>query len=701
MDLENRPEPTESRKALVTQWTQRITAAKKFWQPIFNKMDEEQRFISGEQSKLDDPEAYQANITNRLVTQIVASAYAKNPKAQARRRESLEFQIYNGDPLTIQEAKARMAQAMTPTVDPVSGLPVVGQVDPADAALLADYEHGMERRRMLDGVARTLELLFDHQLDIQKPPFKRMMKRTLRRACVSRVGWIKLGYRREADPLPTATAAENNGMIQRTRDIQARMVGIEQGEVQPDSAKAEELEILMGNLAKDDDQGTVAVPRQGLEFDFPASSAVIVDPCTANLVTLDGCQWMAQEYLLTAEEILERYGCDVKNHGARAHQQTNGKESEMQTEGRHEWDEKAKAIVWEVWDRATGIRLILCDGYDDLLEEPAEPFPKLERFYPLFAQTVTEADVDVNLPDEDLTCYPQSIVRRVMPMQNEWNRQRRSLQSHRVSNTPVYGLIGGTDDDAKNLRAEKRGPVVIRFQGLDQNADVNKMLQRVQFAPIDPALYDISAVKEDILMVIGAQEANLGPTANATATEASIAEGSRLSATSSLVDEIDDLLSELARAAGEVLLTEMPADLVREIVGPGAVFPTFDRESVKQQLYLEVQASSTGRPNRQIEAQNFQALAPILMQIPGIRPGFMAQQAVKRLDDRLDLEEAFEEGGPSVQAANALQSRPPEMPELGVDGFGNGVKAPAATAGMPPQMENRMMQSAGLREGGA
>jgi len=451
--------------------------------------------------------------------------------------------------------------------------------------------------------------------------------------------------------------------------------------------------LLMKGLVRDVEGGSVAPPRQGIELDFPSPTQVIVDPGTANLNSLDGCGWMAQEFMLSPEEIMERYGVDVKENGAQPYVGSTMDGETKLPDGQTEWGPKSKALCWEVWDKDTGMRLMVCDGYKDFLEEPAEPTPQIERFYPLFAYTLGDPDIEDNQPEADLTCYPPSLVRLMMPMQNEWNRMRRSLQNHRQSNTPVYALGGNaTEDDAKALASIKRGPVVVRFQGMQPGEDVGKFLQRVQFTPIDPAQYDTGVIKEDILMVAGAQEANLGPTSNATATEASIAEGSRLSATGSIVDEIDDLLSDIAKACGEVLLMEMPAELVRQIVGRGAVWPEFDRESIKQQLYLEVQASSTGRPNRQIEAQNFQLLAPILMQIPGIRPGFIAQEAVKRLDDRIDLEQAFSEGGPSVQSLN----QPAPVAPVGAAGahMGNAVPAP----GMPPQMENKMMASAGQME---
>jgi hypothetical protein len=45
-------------------------------------------------------------------------------------------------------------------------------------------------------------------------------------------------------------------------------------------------------------------------------------------------------------------------------------------------------------------------------------------------------------------------------------------------------------------------------------------------------------------------------------------------------------------------------------------------------------------------------LSPLLMQIPGIKPEWLAKEGIKRLDDKLDLADAFLAGLPSVMSMN-------------------------------------------------
>src|SRR3546814_7663517 len=81
-------------------------------------------------------------------------------------------------------------------------------------------------------------------------------------------------------------------------------------------------------------------------------------------------------------------------------------------------------------------------------------------------------------------------------------------------------------------------------------------------------LYETNGIFEDILRIAGSQEANLGGAAGATATESSIAEGSRISSLESNTDDLDELLTTLARATGQLMLMELSVEKVIEIVGP-------------------------------------------------------------------------------------------------------------------------------------
>ena len=118
---------------------------------------------------------------------------------------------------------------------------------------------------------------------------------------------------------------------------------------------------------------------------------------------------------------------------------------------------------------------------------------------------------------------------------------------------------------------------------------------------------------------------------------------------------------------------------VKKIVGQGAVWPAEPvAQDIANEILLEIEAGSMGRPNQAQEIANAQRLMPLLIQLPGIDPEFLAKDTLRRLDDRLDLTEAFKSALPSIVAMNgamsgARRARPRRAP------------APAPGAAMGPQ----------------
>jgi hypothetical protein len=175
----------------------------------------------------------------------------------------------------------------------------------------------------------------------------------------------------------------------------------------------------------------------------------------------------------------------------------------------------------------------------------------------------------------------------------------------------------------------------------------------------------------DFLRVVGAQESNLGGTSNGTATASSIAEQSRTVSMADNVDELDDLLSNLAHATGQLMLKELTKDTVMRIAGPGAVGPEaqMSRQDIAEDLNLTIKAGSSGRPNKAAELANLERAVPFVMQLPG--SSGIALPLLRQYLDLLDIDvEGLElEGMPSIQAANQMLARPagPEQGAAGAD----------------------------------
>ena len=703
-----RPEPTPQRKALVDSLQKMVKEGKTAWKRAFRQMEDDQKFCAGDQwpseTKADAfndayDDRYVANITLRHVQQRVASLYCKNPKAVSRRRQKLLSTVWDGTmqglmkaQQTVQQAAAAQqfqqmmmmnmgASMMTgspmlpmpgmqpPGAPPAGGLPGAGMPpmgmpapppqmpDPIELdqaqAVINDAQQAKAQVDQMNKISRTLELLYEYELSEQQQPFKSMMKMVIRRACTSGVGWIRVGFQR--------VMGKNPDYDGRVADIQQRLSTLERisadmadEEIYSDEAEAEQLKLLLEDMKNDQE----IVVREGLLFSYPKSTAIIPDPRCVQLRDFLGCDWVAEEFCLTTNEIKETYDIDVGKNYTAYDRLDSGSDYERyraifdnkygaSSEDRVSSGDSQHALVWEVYNKKDGLVYTLCDGYPDFLREPASPEFYTDRFWPWFLVAFNETDGKV---------YPPSDVSLMRPMQLELNRSRQGLREHRFANRPkmVYseGLL--SEEDLEALRSH---PVnaLIAISGLQPQQSVDQVLQPVKGVPLDPNLYEVNPVFQDMLRAVGDQEANLGGSSGQSATEANVAQSSRATAMGSAVDDIDETLSSMAKASGQILLLNVSEQTVKEIVGPGAIWPTLTKAEVAKDLFLEIEAGSSGRPNQAQELQNFERLAPIMMQIPGINPAFMAREAIKRLDDKIDLEAAVMEGVPSIISQNGAK----------------------------------------------
>lgn len=620
------PQPDAARAALVAKWCERINAAKKHFESDFQRMRKDQEYAreGADRSRWDPSEKYTANLVQRHVNTKVDALYAKNPRAVAKRRPRMEFSIWDGNPQTLQQAMMGVQ---------------AGLMDPNAMALLQDVQQGMAKKQMLDRVARTLELAFGYYVDEQQPPFKTSAKQLVRRTITNGVGYLKLGFQRIMQKRPEIES-QIADVTNQLAHIQRLTADLADGELQPDSADAEEMKIALAALQAEPEM----IVREGLTFGFPRSTEIIVDPRCRDLVGFVGARWIAHEMPMTADEIEETYGVDVgKSY-------TTYKPEGREVQAQYDKNEPL-ACVYEVQDKKTGTYFTVCEGYPDFLAEPAPPPLSIERFWNVFTLVF-------NGREDERKLYPYSDVYLIRPMQDDHNRAREGLREQRRANRPKYATGRGQleDTDKAQLQADA-GNVLIELNNLTPDSDVNKMIQRMQMHGIDPAMYDTSPHFQDIERVVGTQQANFGNVSGGTATESSIAENGRLSSVTSNVDDLDEFLTEVARAAGQIMLREVSAETAKKIAGPGAVWPDMSGQDIAEELMLEIKAGSSGRPNKAAELANLERAAPFLLQTPGVNPTYLASKMLERLDDDLDLEEAIVEGMPSIVAMNAAAGR--------------------------------------------
>lgn len=729
------------RRELVKKWCEKVKSAKGRRSGVWEQMRRDQQLaFYGADPAWVKADRYIANITAQHVNQRVAALYAKDPTIVAKRRPTMDFTVWDENPQTLMMAfqQIQQAQAEAQQYAAMGFQPPPGAAVPSQQAMsvIQDFQQGMQRRQMLDKVGKSLELVAEYFQREQNPPLKVSMKQAVRRAQTNSVAFVKLGFKRSElpplDPMnpqqPTPTGVDAVAPGQPTGNPMtvgldqssqvAHLAGMAAGMDGSDllnpampnhGVQAEMLSLGINSLT----QAPQAVMREGLIYDFPAANKIICDPLTKHLRGFVGARWIAHEMDLTPEQVMEVYGVDLKKGGFTeynaAGRATNSQDAVddsktwMQYDGSivASWDGNAQqtdpclARIWEIYDKESGVQLTICDGYPNTLEEPGPPKVSVSTFWPIYALTFNEVEHDTEL-------YPPSDVALMRHMQLDYNRNRQGMREHKHASRPRYIVPRGklSDEDVGKL-TDPTANTVLELDAVQPGEKVSDLLQPLPVTGVDPNLYETATIFTDLQLVVGSSQEDFGMPSKQTATSSSIAEGARQTATGSHADDLDDFLSAVARGAGEILLANMSLPEVQRIAGPGAVWPEFSQEDISGEIYLEVAAGSSGKPNKALEISNMREVLPYLIQLPGIDPTWLARQILDRMDDHLDLTEAFAEGIPSIVAQNAMARAAPQpgapgqpggRPEdQGAQGGQNAPRDQQAPGGPPAPMGNNQV----------
>ncbi len=460
-----------------------------------------------------------------------------------------------------------------------------------------------------------------------------------------------------------------------------------EGDIEDDSAEMAELELSVASLQAEPN----VVLREGLIVDYPASTKVIPDKLTKYLDGFIGARHIAIEYDYTCQEVKEIFGVDLKD-GYTSYNTTSGSTREVSSndvlDDDYEWSAPADkkggmARVWKYYDKPTGLVYYVADGYAGFLRPPAAPDVFVETFWPVYALVFNAVENEEEL-------FPPSDVTLLLHMQKEHNRSRQGMREHRDAARPRWVAANGSFADEEDpMRIKNLKPFELAMINMDPNSEISKILQTIPVPGVDPNLYETGQIFSDIQMVAGAQEAQFGGTSQATATESAIAANSTTSADGSSIDDLDGFLTQIARASGQIFQEEMSEESVKAIVGPGAVWPKMTLAEIAGEIYLEVAAGSTGKPNQAVEVSNMERLLPLLIQLPGLSPEALAREVLRRLDDRMDLTKMLMAGAPSIISQNQNAQPTPADPgnnpaAQGGKGAANAPAAPGGPGGSSP-----------------
>lgn len=653
------PNPDASRKALVSEWQAKILAAKTYWEKDFKRMRKDMDLAYyGATKEWAESDSYVIAIVSRYINQVVATLYAKNPTAVVEKRKRLDYQIWDGRGDTLAAAMNNIGQAISAGAPP----------DPNLVAIVQEVSQVQQHDIMLKKVMKTLEIILQYYYGEQSQNFKQQLKQLVRRVKTCGIGYLYLGFQRKLQKMPEITAKITD-ISDQIAKIESLSADRQDGLIPDDSARLDELKSMLIDLQNSEE----IIVREGPIFDFPRATEIIVDTEVKQLNGLVGAGWCAREFFLGTDKVQEVYNIDLA-HGAAQYLATGSASNLQYKKQDQKWSgskKTAKVCVWEVWNKENGQTFTMIEGYPDFAKAPATPDVPLKRFWPIF--TLTFNDVE-----HETERYALSDVNRLEHPQMEYNRSRELRRLHRKSNSPAYVTVKGKLDEADKAKLMSRPDfAVIELNSLQEGESIDKVIQVLKGVPFDQAMYETASEMEDVLRTVGAQEANLGGTNDASATQSSIAENSRISSADSNADDLSDFLSEVTASAAEMCLLELDVSTAKKIAGPGAQWPHLSRSDIVEQVNASVKAGSSGRPNKGVELANLERALPFLQQMSGVKMDPIADKYANLLD--IDPDELIEQGLPSQVALNAMASHAAQAPAAP-----NGAPPPGAPGGGAP-----------------
>lgn len=356
----------------------------------------------------------------------------------------------------------------------------------------------------------------------------------------------------------------------------------------------------------------------------------------------------------------------------------------------------------EFWDRRDGMIYTWVDGTERWAVEPYPPPQASTRYYPYFAVWFYPVDGDR---------HPQSLTSRLAKLQDEYAACRSNQRLTRERSIPGYFFNAGqmSPEAAKKIEDSVVGEMV-GLQLTNINEPIQNAIMAKPLPTINVALWDTSAIKQDMEVISGVQEAlaqEAQGSSRKTATEAQIEQSGFASRTGADRDQLEEMLNDFSLYTLETALQELQPQMAQRIAGPKAYWPFgMDIQDLLTLVQIEIEAGTTGKPNLALDKANWATILPLLQklvvqirQIQGGDPALatalenLLRESLKRMDDRLDITQFIAQGPPPAPP-------PPPVPVPSVSVSLKGEVPPldasmiaAKAAGLPPE--------AALADGGA
>ena len=630
-------EPTEGVKLLAQKWQSRIDLAKQSMEngDFEDSIKVDRQYVRGEHEDDGSGELVRANLIHAHIRKTVNQIYARNPKFSIRPTETIS-------------------------------------------------QIGVKKMRLF---GKTAEIVLNRVFD--DADLKRRAKACLRSAKTTGIGWAKVYYQTDIEPNPIIRnkIMDSNAQLEQLEYLKKQ--SSDPSEVVAKERAILELKQFKSQLEKEEH----IVVSEGLVIDVVDPTNMVLDLSTVqNFDDYLQIPFLAERIVMSVADAKKRWGkLPVGTKEFKL------KSSDAVDFNKEQIDEHATLVhIWEIHDKENRLIHYMADGGTDFLQPPLEPKFVSEQWYPY-------VPLALNIVDGQF--LPMSDVFLLRELQDEHNSARTRFAHHRDISIPHWVSRRGdvSDMDAKALENALPGENV-RIDG-PAGQPIRNSIDVFSPPPIDPSVYTTDHTERDFERVVGGGEVTQ-PKNNRSRTlgEAQLLGQEQQTQSAADTDEIEDWFEKVAKHTLELLLQALTPEQVSEMAGPsaepeidqqtgeptgemrdGSVWPQLMKEQIFNLLTINIQAGSSGKPNKDKETQTWvQFLLPKLSEaiqaIAQLRESgqndlaeamiIVAQETLRRLDERFDVHEFLpkekDKSEPDPQKQQQMQQQM-EMQQIQID----------------------------------
>ena len=538
-----------------------------------------------------------------------------------------------------------------------------------DVSIRPSQAVGTSRLPQMTMLAKTMEIVISRLL--KEARLKVQAKRWVRSAMTVGVGWIKAAMQTRLGPDPIVQQ-QINSLQENLKRLDQMQSDLAAGDVRDEDAEKASIRNAIQQLKSNAEREFA----EGAIIDFCAAEDVLVSPECGELENYLAAPWIAFDIYKSKDDA--RLLCDWPDDqdyrdaikSATLYNQRPRKGDDKGPDG--QWTPVANTAdesetdtgflkIIEIWSLRDGLVFTMIEGVKRWARQPYAPRTG-SRFYPCFQLAFHYNDADR---------HPQSDVRQLAKLQEEFGRTRSNFAEHRRRAIPAT-LFDESQIDKATME-KIRDSESNEFIGVSttNNSPMQNAFFPKPYPAVDVGLYSTDAIRVDMEKMSGAQDAQQGSVAvEKTLGEAEIQQSGFMARTGARRDFMEDKLSEMCEYLTQLALQVMDAADAQKYAGPDALWVKLSVEEALTLFNIEVKAGSTGKPKNQMDRQTWGTILPMLekmidrigaARIKGeewAATPFIAllKETAQRLDDRIDIEAMLPVPPPP-------QPEPPPMPD--------------------------------------